>query len=87
MQDSDRRLDALAYSLGWTVLIAVAWLTSAWLFYLGRITGAFRLLPDAWWPSPQLHLIFIGAAKLMLLALITGWVAVLLYRHRLRRAD
>jgi len=85
MQESDKRLDALAYSLGWVVLISWAWLMGAWVIYLGRITGRFRFLPDAWWPSPELHLIFIGAAKLMLVGLIMAWVAVLLYRRRLRR--
>ena len=86
MQDSDRRLDALVYSLGWVVLIALAWLMAAWGIYLGRITGRFQFLPDEWWPPPQVHLIFIGVAKLMLVGLIAAWIAMVLYRRRLRRA-
>lgn len=86
MQEGDRRLDALVYSLGWTVLIAWVWLMAAWVIYLGRIGGWLRFLPDWWWPSPELHLIFIGIAKLMLVGLIGAWIAVLLYRRRLRRA-
>lgn len=85
MQDSDRRLDALVYSLGWVVLIFWVWLMGGWVIYLGRITGSFRFFPDEWWPPPQLHLIFIGIAKLMLVGLIAAWIAVLLYRRRLRR--
>ena len=85
MQEGERRLDALAYSLGWTALIGAAWLTLAWIIYLGRLTHRLRLLPDDWWPSPELHLIFLGAAKLMLVGLIAAWIAVLLYRRRLRR--
>jgi len=86
MQDANRRLDALAYSLGWVVLIMWVWLMAAWVVYLARIAGRLRFIPDAWWPSPEAHLIFIGAAKLMWLGLVAAWVAVLLYRRRLRRA-
>ena len=85
MPDPDRRLDALVYSLGWVVLIAWVWLMAAWVIYLGRIGGRLRFLPDYWWPAPELHLIFIGVAKLMLVGLIAAWIAVLLYRRRLRR--
>jgi hypothetical protein len=85
MNEADRRLDALVYSLGWVVLIAWAWLMAGWVIYLCRVTGRLRFFPDAWWPSPQVHLIFIGVAKLMLVGLIAAWIALLLYRRRLRR--
>ena len=85
MQEADRKLDALVYSLGWVALITWVWVLAAWVVYLGRIAGGFRFVPDAWWPSPELHLIFIGAAKLMLVGLIMAWIAVLLYRRRLRQ--
>ena len=85
MQEPDRKLDALVYSLGWVALITWVCLMAAWVIYLGRISGRFRLLPDAWWPSPELHLIFIGAAKLMVVGLTMAWIAVLLCRRRLRQ--
>jgi len=85
MHEASRRLDALVYAVGWVVLIGFLWLMGAWAVYLGRITGTLRLLPDAWWPSPPVHLIFIGVAKLMMLALLMAWVAMLLYRRYLRR--
>ncbi len=84
MQEADRRLDALVYSLGWVALIAWVWLMAGWVIYVCRVAGSLRFLPDAWWPSPQVHLIFIGVAKLMLVGLIAAWIAVLLYRRRLR---
>jgi hypothetical protein len=86
MQQGDRRLDALTYSLGWVALIASVWLLAGWVAYLARITGKLRFIPDAWWPSPEVHLIFIGAAKLMVMGLIMAWLALLLYRGRLRRS-
>jgi len=85
MQEANRRLDALVYAVGWVVLIGLAWVTAAWAMYLGRITGRLHVLPDAWWPSPQVHLIFIGVAKLMVVALLMAWIAMLLYRRHLRR--
>jgi hypothetical protein len=85
MQEADRRLDALVYSLGWVVLIAWLWLMAAWVAYLARTTGSFRFMPSAWWPSPEVHLVFIGVAKLMLTCLFMAWIGVLLYRRRLRR--
>jgi hypothetical protein len=84
MQESDRRLNALAYALGWMTLIAWAWLMAAWVAYLGRMAGGFRFLPDTWWPAPEVHLIFIGVAKLMVFGLAMAWIGVLLYRRRLR---
>lgn len=86
MQETDRRLDALVYALGWTALISWVWLMAAWVIYLGRAGEWFSFLPDWWWPAPEVHLIFIGVAKLMLVGLIAAWIAVLLYRRRLRRA-
>jgi len=85
MQDADKRLDALAYALGWVVVITVVWLTAAWGVYIARVAGAFSFVPREWLPSPEVHLIFIVVAKLMLVGLITAWIAVLLYRRRLRR--
>ncbi len=85
MQESDRRLDALAYALGWLVLIYWVWLMAGWAAYLGRMAGKLRFLPDTWWPTPEVHLIFIGVAKLMALGLAMAWIGVLLYRRRLRR--
>jgi hypothetical protein len=85
VQDPDRRLDALVYSLDWVVFMGFVWLMAAWAIYLGRITGGLRLLPDEWWPPPQLHLIFLGVAKLMLVGLIAAWIALPLYRRRVRR--
>jgi len=85
MGDADRRLDALAYSLGWVVLIAWLWLMAAWATYLGRLTGKWTLVPEAWWPSAGLHLAFIAVGKLMVTALTMTWIGVLLYRRRLRR--
>lgn len=85
MQDTDRRLDALVHAVGWVVLIALGWVMAAWVIYLGRVTGRLRFLPAAWWPSPPVHLIFIGIAKLMVVALVITWIAMLLYRRHLRR--
>jgi len=85
MHENDRRLDALVYSLGWVVLIAWVWLMAGWMMYLGWMAGRLRFIPDAWWPSPEPYWIFIGAAKLMVFALLMAWLAVLLYRRCLRR--
>jgi hypothetical protein len=85
MQEDDHRLAALAYSLGWVALIAWLWLMAGWVIYLARIAGRLPLFPDAWWPSPEVHLIFLGAAKLMVVSLIMAWLAVVLYHRRLRR--
>ena len=85
MQDANRRLDALVHAVGWVVLIALGWVMAAWAIYLGRVTGRLRFLPDAWWPSPPVHLIFIGIFKLMVVALLMAWIAMLLYRRHLRR--
>jgi hypothetical protein len=84
MQDATRRLDALVFSLGWVVLIASAWLMAAWAAYMGRVTGRLRFIPAAWWASPEVHLIFIAVAKLMLTGLLMTWIGVVLYRRRLR---
>ena len=86
MQETDRGIDALAYALGWLVLIAWGWLTAVWVVYLGWIAGSLGFVPDAWWPSPELYWIFIGVGKLMVVGLAMAWIAVLLYRRRLRRA-
>jgi hypothetical protein len=85
MHEANRRLDALVHAVGWVVLIALGWVMAAWAIYLGRITGRLHFLPDAWWPSPPVHLIFIGIAKLMVVALVITWIAMLLYRRHLRR--
>jgi hypothetical protein len=85
MPEGDRRLDALVYAIGWVVLIGLVWVTAAWVVYLGRIGGRLPFVPDAWWPSPRLHLLFIGVAKLMALALLMAWLVMLLYRRYLRR--
>lgn len=84
MQQDERRLNALAYALGWVVLIAWICLLAAWAAYLGRLAGRFHFLPDTWWPQPEVHLIFIAVTKLMLFGLTLAWIAVLLYRRRLR---
>ena len=84
MQDANRRLDALVFSLGWVVLIASAWLMAAWAAYMGWVAGRLRFIPVAWWPSPEVHLIFIAVAKLMLTGLLMTWIGVVLYRRRLR---
>ena len=64
MQDANRRLDALVFTLGWVVLIWWAWLMAGWAAYLVRTAGRLRFIPAAWWPSPEVHLIFIAVAKL-----------------------
>ena len=84
MQDANRRLDALIFSLGWVVLIGYAWLMAGWAAYMARMAGRLRLIPDAWWPSLEIHLIFIGVAKLMLMGLFMTWIGLILYRRRLR---
>jgi len=84
MQETERRLNALAYALGWVVLIAWLWLMAAWLCYLGWLAGWLRFVPDEGL-SPELYMGFICAGKLMMFALAMGWIAVLLYRRRLRR--
>jgi hypothetical protein len=86
MQDAERRIDALAYSLGWVLLIVWTWATVAWAVYLGRIAGIFRFVPDEWWPPLDVYMIFLGAVKLMVVGLGAAWLGVLLYRRRLRRA-
>jgi len=85
MQDSDRKLTALAYALGWTAVILLVWVLAGYALFLVRVTGRFRLFPDVWMPSPEVYLIFIGIAKLLAVGLILAWIAVLLYRRRLRR--
>jgi hypothetical protein len=84
MQDTDRRLDALVYSLGWVVLIWWAWLMAGWTAYVARMAGRLPFIPHAWWPSPEVHLILIAVAKLMLVGLLMAWIGVVLYRRRLR---
>ena len=84
MQDTDHKLTALAYALGWTAAIMMGWVTVAYVMFLGRISGRCWPFPDGWFPSPAVHLIFIGVAKLMALGLVMAWIAVLLYRRRLR---
>jgi len=84
MQDTDRKLSALAYALGWTAIIMLVWVMAGYVLFLGRVTGRFWPVPDAWFPSPEVHLIFIGVAKLLAVCLVLAWIAVLLYRRRLR---
>ena len=84
MEDTDRKLTALAYALGWTAVIMLAWVTVGYALYLGRITGHFWPVPDGWFPTPEVHLIFIGVAKLIGVCLLLAWIAVLLYRRCLR---
>jgi len=84
MQDANRRLDALVFSLGWVVLLASAWLMAAWAAYISRAAGRLRFIPDAWWPSPEVHLILIAVAKLMLTGVFMTWIGTVLYRRRLR---
>lgn len=83
MQETERKLSALAYALGWTAAIVLAWVILAYALYLARVSGCWPL-PAAWFPAPEVHLIFIGVAKLMGLAFAMGWIAVLLYRRRYR---
>ena len=85
MHDPDHRLNALAYALGWLTVIGFIWVTVAWVVYLARLAGRMSFLPDNWLPTPEVHLIFIGAAKLMVIAVAMAWFGVLLYRRRLRR--
>jgi hypothetical protein len=85
MNESGRKLDALAYALGWLVLISWVWLLAGWAAYLGRLAGKLRFPPEAWLPTPGVHLIFIGVAKLMIIGLTMAWLGVLLYRKHLRR--
>ena len=85
MSDSDRKLDALVYSLGWVVLILWGWLAVAWLAYVGWMRGGLRFVPHEWWPSPQVSMIFFAIGKLMVVGLAAAWIGVLLYRRRLRR--
>lgn len=85
MQESERKLDALAYALGWLTLIGFAWVTVGWLAYLARLAGRLDFLPAGWYPTPEVHLFFLGVFKLMVIAVFMAWVGVLLYRRRLRR--
>lgn len=85
MHESEHRLNALAYALGWLTLIGFAWVTVAWLSYLARLAGHLSFLPEHWLPTPEVHLIFIGLAKLMIIAVAMAWLGVVLYRRRLRR--
>jgi len=84
MEETERKLTALAYALGWTGAIMMGWVIVGYAAYLGRITGHFWPVPDAWFPTPEVHLIFIGVAKLIAVCLVLAWIAVLLYRRRLR---
>jgi len=86
MEKLEHRLNALAYALGWLALIGVAWVTVGWLAYLARLAGWLSSLPETWLPTPEVHLIFLGVFKLMVIVLIMAWLGVVLYRRRLRRA-
>ncbi len=72
--------------LGWLVVIDWAGLMAGRAASAVRMAGRFPFLPDTWWPGPEVHLVFIWMAKLMVLGLTMAWTGVLLYRHRLRRA-
>jgi hypothetical protein len=63
------------------VLIGWAWLMAGWAAYLARVAGRLGFVPQAWWPSPEVHLIFIGVAKLMLTGLFMTWIRLILYRR------
>jgi len=86
MEKLEHRLNALAYALGWLALIGVAWVTVGGCVYLARMAGRLTFLPETWLPTPEVHLIFLGVAKLMIFALVMAWLGVVLYRRRLRRA-
>ncbi len=86
MEELERRINALAHALGWLALIGAAWVTVGWLAYLARMAGRLDFLPETWLPTPEVHLIFIGVFKLMVIGVIMAWFGVLLYRRRLRRA-
>jgi hypothetical protein len=62
----------------------MGWVIIAYAMFLGRISGKCWPFPDAWFPSLPVHLIFIGIAKLIAVCLVLAWIAVLLYRRRLR---
>ncbi len=83
MQETDRKLVALAYAFGWLAVIMLAVVLVAYAMFLGRVTGRFWPIPDNWFPTPQVHLIFIGIAKLIAICLILAWLGVRLYRRRL----
>ncbi len=85
MHDSDRKLDALVYALGWLTIISYLWLVVGWLAYMARLAGKLTFIPDTWWPTPEVHLLFLAVAKLMVFGLFLSWLGVVLYRRRLRR--
>lgn len=84
MQDTDNKLTALAYALGWTSVIMLSWVTVGYMGYLWRLSGTSWPFPIGWFPTPEVFLIFIGVAKLIGVCLVMAWIAVLLYRRRLR---
>jgi hypothetical protein len=85
MQEPGRRLDAVAYALGWLVLIGWLGLAAGWAAYLARLAGKLDFMPAAWWPAAETHLLLIAIVKLMVIGLSMGWIGVLLYRRHLRR--
>ena len=86
MEEREHRLNALAYALGWLALIGIVWVTVGWLAYLARMAGWLSFLPETWLPTPEVHLIFLGVFKLMVVVLIMTWTGVVLYRRKMRRA-
>jgi len=81
---SDRRLDALIYAVGWVVLISFVYVTAGWLLYRAEVTRTLELLPYARQYS-DIYVLLLGIAKLMAVALLMAWLAMLLYRRYLRR--
>ena len=94
MNDSlAQRVRAAAVAGWWTILIAVIWLTAAWLAFLAILAARPDWLLVLWgggkltWPTVQnITLWFFGAFKLVIFAgvLLTIWLT--LWSGRLKRA-
>jgi hypothetical protein len=89
-----KRVRAAAVAGWWTALVAVVWVTAAWLIWLGLLKAQPNWLLQLWgggnltWDDVQrLVLWFIAVAKLGLWAWVLVAICLTIWARKLKQAD